>query len=411
VNHAVEQSGGVEAVRGQNADMDLAGRGQHAMLADLTDRLRLEGDFAVNNSDDILARVAPEVMSRQKNASARLLNDAADVLGESPNAPARAKALKLEVQKFGKEGYTPLRDANPTVPLKPETVKVLGQPVVSAAFKKARETGMIGDTPDMGRPSFQHLQDMKETLDDAVSKAFRDGHGNLGTRLGEARDAIVAELQRVPGYAEISAGYGAKKATEKALVNGMKAWNVEDPNELAKAVEAMKPEALEQFRYGLASKMVSKLQNVRTNRDAAKEIMDRSESMDGKLKLVFGTEENYNRYLFRVEQEAKLAKAKGMFGNSATARRLQGAGFDPIEMGLSTAEGGMPGPAGVLSKLYSMARAPMDRKTAATVGNLVTTKGTKNIDDLLYMLSNPEPLLGRVSGRALPAASGGLLKP
>lgn len=410
VTHAIEESGGPEAVAAQNAEMNLAGRGQHAMLGDLSDRLRLETDFAVNNSDDALAKIAPEVADRGRNASGRLLEDTRTVLGGNPRAAARMAELKGATRQVGDDAFSELRASNPTVAIAPETAATLKDPVVSAALKEAQRTGLIGPVKDTGAPSFQHLQDVKETLDDAISAAFKAGRGNLGSRLKKAREVVVAELEKVNGYTEATSKYAAAKKSEKALEAGVKAWGTEDTEELARAVGSMSSEALEEFRTGLASKLISKLRSTKTNRDAAKELMDASIATNDKLKVVFGTKENFDRYMFRVGKEAQLGKMKGVFGNSATQRRAQAAGFDPMEMGVGMAEGGAPSPVSLIQKLYAAGHRPLQRATAKRVGEMTSIKGTQNISDFLETITNPEPLLGRLTGKALPVAMGGLLK-
>lgn len=412
LGHAIEESGGADQLRGVTMDFGIADRGKEVTLADLSDRLRLEADFAANNNDDALAKIAGRVQDRNREASARLLKDTKEVYGGNPRIKPQERALRATTQAVGRDAIAPIRAANPQLELDPATVATLQDPVVSAALAKARTTGMIGPNKDLGNPSFNHLQDVKEALDDAITGAFKGGETQRASKLKEAREVITNQLAKVSGYTDAMLQYARAKANERALQSGVKAWAAEDADDLAEAMATMSPDAAEQFRHGLAAKLLNQLKNTKTNRNAAKELMDASVAMQQKLKVVFGSKASFDRYMSRVAREADLGKLKGVFSNSATHRRAAAAGFDPIELtGQAVAEGGLPSPARMAINFLGKMKDAKNRAVAGVEGDALMTQGADNINSFLDTFTNPEPLLGRIAGTTAPIVTGAGLTP
>lgn len=413
VDHAIKQSGGVGALRGKVASMAASGRGDDMMLADVSDHMRAATDMAVNNSDDVMIPMAQKFKARRADQSDRLLSDVESALGEQPDAGARQSSLEASRRSWaaGPDGYQGLRDANPTVA--GDLGSVLQQPRVSKALTDAHEAGLIGRNPvaTKGPLSFEKIQSVKEDLDDAVNVAFRGGKNNLGSRLAEARDMVVEHLQsNVPGYESIAKEYAKRKGLETALQAGQEAWGQVDTRGLARQVGSMAGGELDQFRYGMASKLVEKLRSAATNHDEATKVMNGSKALQDKLAAVFGDQQTFRTFMQRVSAEGELSRLQGVFGNSATARRLQSAGFDPRELGVDAAAGALHGPHGLmLATAHGLLKATTGRLTRATareMGPMLQTQGAPNIDALLASLAQRSPLLGKVANTLLPAAGG-----
>lgn len=429
VLRAVNKSGGPSVVLRAARDATRLGRGDVTMLGDLSPQLRAATDFAANNSEDVYTELAPKLYGRQADMSDRLLQDVTDAVGDQ-DASARAAELAKARREFaeGPNGYGGLREAYPqladgVVPMDGKVIPmtsaaqpladILNQPKIASALREAQETGLIGKTPDTGLPSFQKLQDIKERLDDAVTAAYRQGKGNLAHRLGEARDALVEEMQkRVPGYADVAAEYARRMRLERALEAGAEAWNQVDTRGLRRTVQSLSPDELAEFRRGMASALITKLRSAQTNRNVAQELVNASKSMQDKLEIVFGSKQVFDEFMERVRLEAQLAQQLKSVGGSQTWRRAQAAAFDPEELAADVLPGVPYGPAAMASWLgrvgARVGRGALARRSAAQLGPLLTTTGPDAIEQLLMSIQGQAALTNPFATKALPAAAGGL---
>lgn len=411
---AMQKSGGTAALLERLRGFKGAGRGDEVMLGDLSDHLRMQTDFAANSSDDVFVPLAQKVRGRQADASDRLVNDVRDLAGDADAATRRAELEGTRRQwASSDEGFEGLRKANTDLDRSGDLAAVLKQPKVARALADAKEAGLIGKVPEKrSQLSFEKLQSVKQDLDDAVGAAFRQGKGNLGSRLKEARDILVEELEaRVPGYVEKNAKYKGMMNLERALEAGEEAWDVVDTRGLSKQVAALGPEELDLFRYGLASKMIAKLRSTATNRDEAKRILEGSSALKDKLKIVFGDKKTFDEFMERVSIESDLAKMKGPLGNSASVRRLQSAGMDPAELGLTIATDPASGLLAAGGKaLLRNTRGAAQRGTARALGPKLMLQGNDAIERLLRSWEvDPAKFGNPFFERDLPIAASGLL--
>lgn len=428
--NAVEESGGVDALKASNAALAAAGRGKDVIAGDLSPATQMLTRFAANNNPNTYVRAAEKLNARQPNMSERLLDDTEDLLRggkiwpeATTDAGARAEELAKSKAAFAAsdEGYEGLRKAGVT--FKPsEIAPFLSEPSVKAAWRLARRAGDItnGSPLDdlfetMSNPvlevargasskaggkvpravTFEDMHQFKQLLDDKAATAFRSGQGSLGKAYATVRDAVrQAMIEKVPGYAVVDAKYVAMSRLETMLQQGVESFNRTGVRELASDVAQMSPEELAQFRHGLASKLVDSLRDAQTNRDAAKRLMDASVSMQEKLKVIFGDEATFNQFMSRVKAESQMAKTKAAIGGSQTHLLGADAEFDPLPHvpGVVT-----HGPLGLLTGLmhHTLGRASKNQtsKAAALVGDKMLTQGSTSIDKLLQELSKPEPLL------------------
>jgi hypothetical protein len=418
VNHAINKSGGKEGVSKELARHVSAGRGDEVMLGDLSDRLRLEADFAANNSDDVFASLAKTTRERQGDMSDRLVQDVKELGRGDANHIARGEAMTEKTRQWAREAFGELRERGADIKGQPVGMgqtavphlgAVLQQPVVRNAWQDAQKVGLIGDMPDLAKVSLEKLQNVKFDLDDAVTTAFRQGRGNLASRLAEARDELVRVMEvNVPGYKATNAEYGKRMRVVRALEDGAKAWMTNDSRKLASQVKKLSVEELETFRYGMASQLLEQLRSAQTNRDVAAQLMQGGKTLQAKLQVVFGSKQKFDEFMQRVASEADLGKMKGAVGNSATARRTAAAGFDPAELGINAATGGASN--AVTQMGAKLARGAMSRRTAAAEGPMLQTKGAPAIESLLQSWQTRDPLLHRMFTNALPAGIPSLMR-
>lgn len=367
---AVEGSGGPAAVEQALAAREAIGKAGTATLADLSPRLRALADQVANSSEPAREAIESTAMSRQAGQSGRILQDLQSGIGaeETPSLAGRQAALEASREAWAGPAYDALRSANPEVDspaFRQAMGELIQQPKLRQVWNEAQQTGLVGPFPDeaakaiqeygpkaaayaskvqqlteagvpgekipglIGQPpeapgpSYQMLQNMKQSLDRAVGGAFRTGRTDLATRLSGARDVLQNFMtQNVPGYAEVNAEYARRMGLEEALAAGAKAFNTSDIGALKQQVSELSPAELEQFRYGLAAKQIEQLNRAQTNRDLGSQIVNSGPASMAKLRTIFGDEPTMQRFMQQAQAEANDAKLRGTFGNSATARRL-----------------------------------------------------------------------------------------
>ena len=409
----------IPSIQAEAARLASLGKGDVMTLADLSPQARALADQAATASPKAAEQISAVSGGRQAEQAQRVLQNVRDGLGgDEPSLAARAEDLAASRRQWAASpsGFQGLRDMN--VRFTPEDLAqidpILKQPVVSAAMKQAMQTGLIGTE----RPStFQALQDIKESLDDAVTKAFRNGDGNLGTRLTQARDQIKGFLTaNVPDYATVSAEYGRRLSLETALQDGAEAWGKSDVQGLTRKVASLSPDQLEQFRAGMASKLVDDLSASKTNRDVAAQLANAGRAEQEKLKVVFGDEPTFDKFMEQMKAEKQLAQLRSTTAGSPTAGRLAAASNALKAGGLGYLLATHPGAAiPAAGALAARALAAHANATQATeLAPMLMRQGPDAISQLLDQLNaHGAPLVGPIASQA-PAVAGraaGLLTP
>jgi hypothetical protein len=220
LNKALQRTGGPKAALAKARELAAAGRGQEAILGDLSVPLRQATDMAANTSEEAAEKIGGIVHGRQADASDRILADVRAALGD-PQAGAIVDDLAKGTAAWADSpaGFEGLRQANPVIQPKDAQAftEFLSSPKVAGAWDQAQEVGLIGPRPAPGPISFEVLQGVKERLGSAADAAFRSGRGDLGRRLKEANEVLVGEMETaVPGFREVSAEYAKRRAREAA---------------------------------------------------------------------------------------------------------------------------------------------------------------------------------------------------
>lgn len=408
----------IPALRAELARLASLGKGDVTALADLSPQTRALADQAATASPAAAEQIAGTSLGRQADQSQRVLQNVRDGLGgDEPSLAASMEDLVAQRRQWaaGPSGFQGLRDMN--MRFTPDQVQAiaptLNQPVVRSALKSALETGLIGTD----RPStFQALQDVKESLDDAVTRAFRNGDGNLGTRLTQARDQIRDFLvKNVPDYSTVSAEYARRVGLENALQAGADAWNKSDVQGLTRQIAKLAPEQLQQFRTGMAAKLVDQLSASATNRDVAAQLANAGRAEQQKLQVVFGDQDTFDRFMQQMKAERQLAQLRSTTGGSQTATRLASSANALMHGGVGYAAAfhptALPAYLGFAGLRAAIAKAGAAQATQ--MAPMLTTQGTDAISQLLDKLASNQaaPLVGPLASQvpALAGRAGGLL--
>lgn len=451
IAHAIEKDGGLQALQTKLGEFVKAGRGDVVTMADLGPHLRQALDFAANASDDVLVPAAELIEARTSNRAARLLSDVRANLGApaslmnpsaalpaaaarsgEPDAGLRALQLAGNTSKVG-QGYDALAEQNPSFDV---SSLPLDKPRIARLWAQARAAGNLSakgplddliakitaNNPSIGReqaqeaaqaiasaqakdagaamPSMERgvtladLQQLRRGVKGQADAAWRAGNGEMGKALGGIQTHVDDVLEAgAPGFQAQNAAYKGARDLERGLDAGHDWWKMADHRELARKVASLKsqPGALDEFRRGIASGLVEDLQAAATNRDKARELMQGSEDLDAKLKLIFGDKNSFGSFMARAKAERELGKLSSTVGGSQTARRTAGQQLDPEHAGLDLA---LHGPGMIKSALGQLAKMAMTKRVASQMGPSLLTQGAPSIEQLFSTMGQQPHLAG-----------------
>lgn len=443
---AIQKDGGWDAVRANLANMVKAGRGNEVTLADLGPHLRQALDFAANESDKVFVPTTELLQARTGERAARLLADVranmgapASLAGGPPNMPPdqvrsgepdfqlRQRQLQANTSAVGNKVYGDLSAKSPEFDV---STLPLDKPKVSRLWNDARLAGNITEQGPLDaliakltaanpaapadairatathvaglqggaveRPaSLNDMMSLRQALEGQTEKAFRAGNGAMGNAMAGVKGEVDNALEAgAPGYKAANTAYRGANDLERGNDDGHDWWFKADKRELARVVaeKAQQPGALDEFRRGIASGLVEKLQGTSSNRDAARELMQASTDLDAKLKLIFGDENTFQSFMARVKAERTMGMMAQTIGNSSTSRRVAARGIDPASLGIDAA---IKGPGMVPGLMSSAGKAMLLRRTAEQMGPSLLTQGAPNIESLITHLTGASPLVGK----------------
>lgn len=391
---AVDQSGGVGALLRELGNYDAAGRGGLVTLGDLARPLGEQGtDFVATNNEHARSTLQAIHDERRRGVPQRLLGDVEQLSPTGYAAPGYLGDLsKRSQQDFADSplGYRGLREANPVID--PRQAGRLGtfleSPQLQKAWQDAAGVGAIGPLPSADALSFETLQNLKERLDGLSDAAWRKGDGDLGKRLGAARDHLVGILRdAVPGYEQVSAQYARFAQHQAALELGGEIWSnhaIQLPD-LQRQLADMTPEQLKAVRQGVVGGFIKDIENAKTNRNLANELMERSATTERKLELIFGSEQAFTEAVKRFSMESSMSRLGGYIGGSATARRLS-AGEALPEAGAEAVMTHPTSPSGIVGRVLGKVPQVIKSREAARLEPYFTTQGSEAIRELLRNL-------------------------
>lgn len=338
-----EADGGVQGLIRRIQEFNATGRGENLTLSDLDPRLAAEADFVATNNPQARVQLGSLHAERRRGMPERMIGDveriapASDLRtppgsvqrpGGYADAPGIAQQLQQEQQAFARspEGYEGLRANNATI--NPEGAGRLAQfldnPRLARAWQDAASVGAVGPLPKADALSFEVLQGFKERLEGMKERAYRQGDGDLGRRLGAAYDELDTILdESIPGYAEVNARYRQFSDQRRALEMGQELWRDRTMQlpELERRIAALQPAERELVQKGMLGAYIADVENARKNSGFLEEMRTRLPVQQRKIELMFGGKEGFARALQTFEQEIAMARLGEVVGGSQTARR------------------------------------------------------------------------------------------
>jgi hypothetical protein len=432
---AIDQSGGFQQIKKRLADFRAAGRSNEVVMADLSPELQNLSDFAAQNDSRTYNNARRILNDRQPDITERILGDVEDIVGKPlPDAEKLADQLKDEKYDWANTAYRNLRGMAGSPD--PEAVqKLISLPTIDhmldqaaladdikgggalekliqrlrAGSRAPEDLAAARQMANSGRRpvSFNDLHQLERALDGKTGVAYHKGNIPLADAYKDVRGQIRALLTATsPDYAKVTAEYAAKSQLQEMLTKGVDTWNKIGVRELTDDLSKLSPDESELFRYGLASKLVDTLRDSNTNRNIAKQIMDKGISMQEKLKVIFGTPEKFDSFMARVHAEKSMGETRAAIGGSVTHKRDADAMFNP----LPALAGAAYGPHGVMSSLlHHVAGATgktEQRVVASKVGENLFTQGADKVDALLRKLATPINLLGHRNATSIGQGAG-----
>jgi hypothetical protein len=390
LDSAIEREGGVQRLIQQLQEFNRTGR-TDVVLSDLGPHLASEADFAANANDELRTNLQDIHAERRRAAPQRLIQDVEQVApGGYSDAQATQARLQAEQAEFagGPQGFQGLRDRNPVIA--PEGAGRLGaflqSPKLAKVWQDASAVGAVGPLPPAEALSFEVLQNLKERLDGLTDAAWRKGDGDLGRRLGAARDELVSTLaESVPNYAEVSAKYAEFSKARSAVEAGLETWRSRDMQlpELQRVITSYSAPERELFRQGVLAAYLRDVENAQTNRNFARQMLDESPVQQKKLELIFGGESGFKEALVRFRQENSMARLAEIVGGSQTHRRGMATSLDAVD-GLTDAA--VAGPLGAARAAGRQVPGMIAKREARHLAPVFRTRGSSALEQLLRAL-------------------------
>lgn len=326
----VDRSGGVPALSLAQSAARAAGRGASTVPADLSPALQELGDVAATNATpETRAAYAAALAARRSGQPQRLAEDLRDIYGRALDAPARQAELKALVRQIERDpqiGYQALNQ-----PIQDDRLAdFLNRPIVAGAYRASLSdlaaAGHSGAPFEEGltppAPTFQTLNATRITLRDMANSAFRAGRTARGAALKEAsqqlRDILAAN---VPPFEDLQAQVAGLKGKIDASVLAERVLTNETPMGLARKMQNLSPDQLDEFRLGLASKLYERLASARTGKGVASTLLE-DPGLQQKLETAFGDQGKFADFMNRAAQENIQSRTAAAFGGSQTAARL-----------------------------------------------------------------------------------------
>lgn len=330
-----------------------------------SDRFAAQGDRATNllkritggAVDDLALQDAMEQAARKANArsyeQAYKFNfggthpiDLDNLLTRVPASAVRnaMKVAKSEGRDFGEQLVASIDDAGDTV-----------------TFKRA--------------PSLREWDYIQRGLRNSATQAYRSGAGEVGTAYRNLRNDILGVIDDAnPYFKKARAGAAVAFGAEDALEAGRQfAKASRNTPEMSRAIGRMSDAEKKVFQTGFASEMIDKIKSTRDRSNVISSMFGNQEARE-KMMLAFGTQKAREIEAF-VRIEGAMDMARGMLGNSTTARQL-------VELGLISGGGATYGSltgdwktAGVIAGAGALryGRAKIDQNVLREIGDILVS--------------------------------------
>lgn len=184
-----------------------------------------------------------------------------------------------------------------------------------------------------GTPNLRAMDAAKRGMDE-ILEGYRDKTtgklvlDDMGRAIDKVRKSLVSKLDDITtddagrsAYREARQAWAGPSRLKDALATGrdILGGQFKNADEMAALIKDMTPDELHYMRIGAVQDLRDRIGNVVTRGDATKQLMEKH-GLEGKIRLAFGDDQTFKRYISTLENERAMFDSYGkILGGSRTA--------------------------------------------------------------------------------------------
>lgn len=309
--------------------------GDEAMPADAGPQFRALLRAAADEVPRIQAQVTDAVMTRQSGQMQRIIGALDETMGAADmdqllgqldevskpvidNLYANARQRGYQVPSEVARMFGMRRVDGAWVRQSGEGVSSRMQAIWREAGERMNMRRAAGETPG----NLEFIDQLKRTMDDRISTAFREGNNDLAsTYLGAKRRLLSDVDQMIPEYAQARRMFSTKAELENAADLGLNYFRMR-PKEIRQAMADMSDAQKQLFRSGVRESIVAKAETIQSTSDARKLLFGRNG--DGlKLAEIFPDREQLDAFQNQMMREMEFTITKNAVTSNSFTNRFQ----------------------------------------------------------------------------------------
>lgn len=245
-------------------------------------------------------KIAEEALtSRQMAQQQRITDSLQKQTGGRFDFYQQADELAMNKQRQA----APLYDQahNSIIELSDSMKNMVDDPDMASAWKRANRLFRLenGVEPNPGELNKLKIWDyFKQSLDDEIGSAYRQGHNNLGKALREKKTALLNQLDdQVPTYSEARNIFSTSSGMEDALKMGRKVLTTDaDLPDIKKLTDSEK----EMFINGAARAIMDKVTSGPSTANQARNLI-KSPRVKERLRNAFPDDDSFNSFIKEMD--------------------------------------------------------------------------------------------------------------
>lgn len=298
------------------------GMGKEGMLADVDETFASLLRTSANESPNVRGAARTELAARQEGQAKRIadkLDEDTGTVGltldqevDRVNSLLQPKIAKL-YEEAGKVEVQLSEKLNNMMK---------GETSLNKAYRNAQQS--LKDIEAIGEPVTQMtvVDQTKKSLDDMISKAYREGANEEGARLVKMKKVMLQEVDQAnPVYAQARQLASDKKSLQNASDLGLM-FNKMKASELDDLVSTMGGAERHMYLLGAKQALLDRIDGIGQNRDLVNSMFGKNGDVR-KLKTLFKDEETFNNFRDTLKMEADWRLTSNTVrGNSTTKRQI-----------------------------------------------------------------------------------------
>lgn len=277
--------------------------GDEGMLADVDETFVSLLRTSVNENQNVRGFAKTELINRQKGQAARI----SDKLGEETGTVGLTLDQEVDrVNNLLQPKISKLYEEAGKVDFQlSQKLKNMmsGGTSLNVAYKNAQKA--IKDIESIGEPVTQMtiIDQTKKSLDDMISKAYRKGANEEGSRLVKLKRVMLDEVDAAnPIYAKARALAADKKSLQNAADLGLM-FSKMKASELDELVSTMGASERHMYMLGAKQALLDRIDNIGQNRDLVNALFGKNGDVR-KLKTLFKKESKFKKFSNTLKMEA-----------------------------------------------------------------------------------------------------------